>query len=230
MRLRRMIGPVVAFSILGVVALAFGYEVIGKLADSRPIPRDGWSAGFHAFQAEGFDKVPVQVFAVRSTIKEGLIGVQIKNRSQKQVTAVRFAWFVSDLKGSGTVLAKGEKEGMSVVNLTADAFGEIPVTPVSWDEILRPLVKKGTLRGDYDIWIAVNKVTYDDGSVWTLPQPKNVARAVRKNAHGVEDSAPCANQTCRLNGNAYRCEDGPGELCTNGVTNCLSSICTLKAD
>lgn len=224
MKLRSNLGPIAAFTILGCLTLAFGYEVKNKLFEKQ-LPRTGWVAGFHAYQAAGYNTVPVQVFSVMSEIEQGLVGVRVKNRSEKRVTSVRLGWYVSDAEGSGTILSKGETAGLKV-SLPGKESLEIGVPTVTWRDVLRPLMKKGTLRGDYDIWIVVNRVTYDDGSIWTLPPPTNVAKVTgKKNAHVVNEGGGCAAQTCKKDGDHYHCVDSAGELCTNYGERCESTIC-----
>lgn len=224
MKSRSMLGPIAAFTILACVALAFAYDVKNKLSEQH-LPRSGWVAGFHAYHAAGFDAVPVQVFSVMSEIDKGLVGVRVKNRSERGVTAVRLGWYLSEEQGAGAILAKGET-GALALSLPSQQSMELAVPNITWEEILRPVMKNGTLRGDFNIWIAVSRVTYDDGSMWTLPQPTNVAKAAgKKNAHAVDEGGPCANQTCKKNGSVYQCTDGTGELCTNFGERCESSIC-----
>jgi hypothetical protein len=227
MKSKPKIALLASIAILAFLALAFGYEIKNR----SQFPSSGWTAGFHSYHGTGYDSVPLMVYSVRSEINKGLVGVRIKNRSEKAITSVQLGWYVSDEKGQGKILAKGETPKLAIPNnMTGNQLLELTVPNVSWETILRPVMRKGTLRGDYDIWIVVTKVTYDDGSVWAFSQPTNVARVDgKKNAHvDGGGGGGCANQTCKKDGDVYKCVDGAGELCTNFGAHCDSSICGLN--
>lgn len=227
MKLKSLLGLMVALTIVASLALAFGHGVKTSSSEKQ-LPLTGWMAGFHSYLGPGYDAAPVQVFSVTSDIKEGLVGVRVKNRSEKGVNAVKLGWYVSEAQGRGAILAKGETSILKL-RLPGREKLDLTVPNLSWQEVLRPAMRKGDLRGDYDIWIVVSKVVYDDGSVWTFSQPTNVARINgKKNAHFTPEG--CANQTCKNHEGVYRCVDGAGELCTNNGNNCTSSICELILD
>jgi len=226
MRLNVKFFAIVAFTILACLALALGYEVNHRLSE-RQLPRTGWIAGFHSYHGPGYDRVPVQVFSVRSNINKGLVGVSVRNRSDKAVSAITLGWYVSEAQGTGEILAKGQTAELGL-NLPDQAKLDVTTQDTSWNDVLSPLMRNGSLKGDYDIWIVVTKIIYDDGSVWNFSQPRNVARvAAKQNAHYVSG---CANQTCKKNGDVYQCVDGQGELCTNHGTECTSVICGTELD
>jgi hypothetical protein len=221
MKLKSLLGLTAAITIVASLAFAVG---VRNNASEKQLPKTGWVAGFHAYHGPGHDTVPVQVFSVTSDINEGLVGVQVKNRSDKAVREVRLAWYVSEASGAGAVLAKGETANLKLTLSSQEKLG-ISIPNLSWDAVLRPVMRKGSLRGDYDVWVVVSRVVYDNGSVWRFSQPTNVARITgKKNAHFSPEEG-CANQTCKKNGDVYQCVDGTGELCTNQGARCTSSIC-----
>ncbi len=221
MRLTLKFLAIVAFTMFTYLALALGYGVNHRLSEKQ-LPRTGWVAGFHSYHGPGYDSVPVQVFSVRSHINNGLVGVQIKNQSDKAVRAITLGWYVSEAQGTGQILAKGQTAELKL-SLPDQTKLDVTTPSVTWDDVLAPLMRNGSLKGDYDIWIVVSKIIYDDGLVWNFSQPTNVARvAGKQNAHF---ESGCANQTCKKNGDVYQCVDGHGELCTNHGQECTSSIC-----
>lgn len=224
MRLTLKFFAIVTITILAYLALAFGYEVNHRPSEKQ-LPRTGWIAGFRSYHGPGYDGVPVQIISVRSDINNGLVGVQVKNHSDKAVRAITLGWYVSEAQGTGEILAKGQTAELKL-SLPDQAKLDVTTPNTSWDDVLRPLMRNGNLKGDYDIWIVVSKIIYDDGSVWNFSQPRNVARvAGKQNAHF---ESGCANQTCKKNGDVYQCVDGQGELCTNHGQECTSSICASE--
>jgi hypothetical protein len=220
MKSKPKIAVLTSIAILAFMALVFAYEIKNK----SQFPQKGWTAGFHAYHGIGYDSAPLMVFSVRSQIDKGLVAVQVKNRSEKSIASIQLGWYVSGAEGAGEILAKGETRVLAA-SVPGQERAEVAIPNVSWERVLKPLMRNGTLLGDYDIWIVVSKITYDDGSVWTFSQPANVARvAGKKNAHFVPE-AGCANQTCKNHEGVYRCVDGAGELCTNHGNECTSSIC-----
>jgi hypothetical protein len=226
MNFKSKFGPILAFIILGTVALALGYSVVYATLSNTKLPQDGWQAGFHAYHGAGYESVPVQVFSVKSHIEQGLTAASVRNKSDKNVKAVRFGWYVSESKTGGTVLARGETALVSL-ELTSNQKSEVTTPRLNWDNVLKPAMRNGALKGDYDIWIVVKKVIYDDGSEWSFPEPTNVSKVLKLNAHYEEG---CANQTCKKRGGVYKCEDADGELCTNHGEECTSSICTPQGN
>lgn len=221
------IGAIV--SILALLTLALGYELNNK---NGQLPSKGWTVGFHAYRALGYDSVPARVLGVTSQGQKGLTGVQIKNISAKTVTAVKFGWFVSEERGEGAILSKGTTPLMALAAaLPPQETIDVTVPTTSLDRILKPAMRRGTLKGDFSVQVVAQEIVYEDGSVWKLPQPQNVARLTPKYAHAVDDGGggACANQSCRWHSElqAYQCEAANGELCTNYGGSCNSSACKL---
>ena len=209
------------------LAFAFGY--VRNNAENK-LPRSGWTVGFHPYRAAGFNEVPVRVTSVGSEGLKGLTNVEIRNRSEKPVTAVKIGWYVSTEDGPGTILTKGESAPIAIPNnFNPKESFQLSVPPISLAKILRPVVKGNTLRGDFSVQVVVTEVFYADGSNWKFPQPNNVARIKVNYAHAMP---ACANQSCRWHSEigSYQCEAANGELCTNYGNNCSSSACDPNAD
>jgi len=211
-----------------LTCLALGAVAYIRAERSNQLPRSGWSIGFHSYHAAGFDSIPLRVTSVRSEGLKGLTRVQLQNRSDKPITAVKIGWYLSTEDGPGTILTKGESPLLSLPDvLQPDQDSHLNVPPVSLAKILKPFVKGNTLRGDFSVQVVVTEIVYADGSTWKFSQPDNVARIKINYAHPM---APCANQTCKFDGTVYHCVDGAGELCTNQGQSCDSSACPPNGD
>ena len=210
------------------LALAFGY--VRNNAANNTLPRNGWTVGFHPYRAAGFNEVPVRVTSVRSEGNKGITNVEIRNKSDKTVTAVKIGWYVSTEDGPGTILTKGESALIAIPNnFNANETIELSVPPISLAQILKPVVKGNTLRGDFSVQVVVTQIAWEDGSTWNFSHPNNVARIAVNYSHAMP---ACANQTCKWHSDlgAYQCEAALGELCTNEGTACTSSACAPGGD
>lgn len=207
------------------LAMAFGY-VRNNAENNKQLPRHGWTVGFLPYQAEGFDSIPVRVTSVTSKGSKGLTNVELRNRSEKAVTAVKIGWYVSNKNQPGTIVTKGESPFLGIPNnLNANETAELNLPPVSLAKILRPAVKRNKLNGDFSVQVVVTEITYEDGTNWKFTQPNNVTRIAVNNAHAMPQ---CANQTCQYNPeiHAYQCVGAEGQLCTNKGDECTSTTCS----
>lgn len=169
--------------VLVCLAVATGYEV-RDTSEAERLPGSGWSVGFHLYQAERFDSLPVRVTSITSKGNKGLTDVELRNRSTKAVSAVKIGWYVSTVNGPGTILTQGESSLLSLTApLQANEKSEFSVPPISLAKILKPMVKGNTLRGDFSVQVAVTEIVYEDGSTWKFSQPDNVAQIKVRYAH-----------------------------------------------
>jgi hypothetical protein len=149
------------------LALGFGY--VRNNAENRQLPRSGWTVGFHPYRAAGFNEVPVRVTGVRSEGDRGITNVELQNRSEKTVTAVKIGWYVSTENEPGTILTKGESALIVIPNnLNANDSLQLGLPPVSLAKILKPVVKGNTLRGAFSVQVVVTEIVYEDGSNWRI--------------------------------------------------------------
>jgi hypothetical protein len=191
-----MIRTKVILLLLLFLAVAMGHE-------GERLPSGGWTVGFHLYQAEGFDSMPVRVIGVKSEGDKGLTGVELRNRSSKPVSTIRIGWYVSTEGGPGTILAQGETPLLSA-SLHADESAQFSIPPVSLAKILKPIMKGNTLRGDFSIQVAVTEIVYEDGPSWKFSQPANVAQIKVHYAHAPQGGC---GQVCRwIAGVGYVCE------------------------
>jgi hypothetical protein len=200
-----IIVKMIAFlGLLACLAVATGYERTNTVQGDQ-LPAGDWTVGFHLFQAEGFDSIPVRVTGITSQGNKGLTNVALRNRSLKAVTAVRIGWYVSTENGPGTILAKGESPLLALPQtLQANENLQLSLQPVSLAKILKPIMKGNTLRGDFSIQVAVTEIVYEDGPGWKFSQPANVAQFKVHYAHAPQGGC---GQVCRwIAGVGYVCE------------------------
>jgi hypothetical protein len=145
----------------------------------------------------------VRVIGVKSEGDKGLTRVELRNRSSKGVTAVRIGWYVSTENGPGTILAQGKTPLLSA-SLHANESVRLSVPPVSLAKILKPAVRSNTLRGDFNVQVAVTEIVYEDGSTWKFSQPANVAQIKVQYAHAPQGG--CGNICRWIAGVGYVCE------------------------
>jgi hypothetical protein len=200
-----IIVKMIAFlGLVACLAVATGHETTNKMQGDQ-LPAGDWTVGFHLYQAEGFDSLPVRVTGITSQGDKGLTKVALRNRSLKAVTAVRIGWYVSTENGPGTILAKGESPLLALPQaLQADESLHLSVSPVSLAKILKPVVRGNTLRGDFSVQVAVTEIVYEDGPPWKFSQPANVAQIKVHYAHAPQGGC---GQICRwIPSLGYVCE------------------------
>lgn len=214
----------IVFAVIACVGLLFPYKTTGGV-DATPLPRKGWTLAFHAYRMNGYQDLPVKLYGVTSAGEQGLELAHVTVKAHEIVTGVRISWFVSE-KDKTSILAKGETPLLNLPGLVgARPRFDVNVPDVTLDRIMRPVMKRGQLRGDFDVQVVVSEVKYLGGSIWKLPEPtKLVVEPIRKH-HGAYDD--CSGQTCRLAPDlfAYQCADSQGEHCTNYGNKCDSYIC-----
>jgi len=186
-----------------LVLLVFLVAVMGH--EGNRLPGGDWTVGFHLYQAEGFDSIPVRVISIKSEGDRGLTGVGLRNRSAKPVNAVRIGWYVSTEGGPGRILTKGETPLLRLsATLESDENLQFDLPPISLAKILKPAVKSNTLRGNFSVQVAVTELVYEDGSTWRFSQPDNVAPIKVQYAHALQGGC---GQICRwIPSLGYVCE------------------------
>jgi hypothetical protein len=186
-----------------LMLLVFLVAVMGH--EGNRLPGGDWTVGFHLYQAEGFDSMPVRIISIKSQGDRGLMGVGLRNRSSKPVNAVRIGWYVSTEGGPGRILTKGETPLLSLpATLRSEESLQFDLPPVSLAKILKPAAKSNTLRGDFSVQVAVTELVYEDGSTWKFSQPANVAPIKAQYAHAPQGGC---GQICRwIPSLGYVCE------------------------
>lgn len=206
--------------LLVCLAVATGYEI----RDNDRLPGGDWTVGFHLYQAEGFDSIPVRVTSVKSERGKGLSGVELQSRSSKPVSALKIGWYVSTEGGPGTILAKGESPLLSLpAALNENKSLQFSLPPVSLVKILNPVSKGKKLSGDFSVQVAVTEIVFEDGSTWKFSPPGNVARIKVQYSH-----AFACGHSCRWSSGCacFVCVTGEAnEDCTIYPDSCIISSC-----
>jgi hypothetical protein len=227
---RRYLWSFVALVLIGGITISPSRSTQG--GNAKPLPRKGWTVGFHAYRMSGFNDIPVKVIGVGSAGERGLQVAHVSGSKASQIiTAVRIKWYVSEM-GKTSILAKGETRWLDLPGLTgAQPKFDVAVPDADLDKIMRPVMEHGGLHGDYDVQVVVAEVRYLGGSAWKLPEINTLATVpIKKNHHAAMDL--CPNQTCRLNVElaVYQCGSGQQELCENYGQDCNSWICGTWID
>jgi len=207
------------------LAVATGFERTQTVQGDQ-LPAGDWTVGFHLYQAEGFDSLPVRITGITSQGNKGLTNVALRNRSVKAVTAVKIGWYVSTEDGPGTILAKGESPLIALPQaLQADESLQLRLSPVSLAKILKPVVKGNTLEGDFSVQVAVTEIVYEDGPTWKFTHPDNVTRIKVRYAHA---NAQGCGFSCRFiaETGAYACvADSQNVRCGSMGDTCITEAC-----
>jgi hypothetical protein len=211
--------------LVACLAVATGYEGTSAVTEDQ-LPAGDWTVGFHLYQAEGFDSIPVRVTGITSQGNTGLTSVALQNRSLKAVTAVKIGWYVSTEDGPGTILAKGESPLLVLPQtLQANESLQLRLSPVSLAKILRPVMKRNSLRGDFSIQVTVTEIVYEDGLTWKFSQPDNVTQIKVQYAHARPQGC---GFSCRWIGEtgSYACAaDSQNVRCGSMGDTCITEAC-----
>ncbi len=193
---------------------------------------------------EGFNSRPVIVWSTK-TVKKTLTieGVLIENLSSKKVSAVKIGWKLIDRAESSVVQRIGNTKFLRLSDdlghgsskyLEGDFF--------SFYDAYKPLLKKGSLNGDYLVKIFVSEVEFADKSIWKSEKEDKIELL----PDGINDSilgtisetlyvkpavvsSVCPRQECKYESGPpamYTCQGTiSDQYCTNCVTSCCNSIC-----
>ncbi|HEY0544921.1 MAG TPA: hypothetical protein VGC91_05945 [Pyrinomonadaceae bacterium] len=190
--------PVGLFVIFALIIVASsGKENLGqnKASSQVEFPRGDWSVGSHPFLGTDSESTPVIVTSVTTDAKRGIAvtKVGLENLSKENVTAVKLTWRVSTEQASDKVLLQGQTPFITRDGgLPAGISLVLRFPVVTFAKIYQPLVKNGTLDGEFRIDISVSEILYEDGSKWASSDSSQ-AKSFRASNHA---SAPAPQGTC----------------------------------
>jgi hypothetical protein len=209
-----------------VVALAaVTHGSLGSNAQTQ-LPPGKWTFAAGPYSGPGYESIPVDVFSVTTRVDRGLTtnSVGLKNRTTKDVVSVRLHWYLTDI-GQGRLVREGETPLVGV-DLPAGKQQALNYPVASFAKILKPLLKGGSLSGNYRLEIAVSEVQYADEVSWLMGEP-NAFRV--KAAYRQPLFEGCQSQGCVYNAEAgsYICAAHDGTYCSvgNNGNSCTESRC-----
>jgi len=154
----------------------------------QPTIAGNWKLNFQPYSGPEFEKMPLQVISVVAVCHPPQNGIlvrerRLRNRAEKRVIRASFDAFIYREEDPEKLLFRHY--------LGTEGFSKVPAVfpgtewPAPCHEanpyycpyefgmspqvLLAPLMKDGTLEGDYRIAIGVTKVWFEDGSIWEIP-------------------------------------------------------------
>ena len=227
----RIVTPILVFvlSLFAIAAMKGKQAQNGTNADEAMPPGD-WTLVSQPYQGTDLDAMPVIVNSVTS----GIDGLAVKyvgiwNRSPKPVTAVKLSWVLRTEQDPNTILERGQTPPIKFrKGLPAGKQQALRYAVVSFLKIHKPLLKRGVLKGNYALDVAVSEVSYEDGSSWTRGETRKIDFV--KTVAGMRSTSvqTCPKQQCGLTtgGTSYTCQASfDNQYCTNKLTSCTNTIC-----
>jgi hypothetical protein len=121
-------------------------------------------------QKETFN-IPVYVVGTRSYTASGrftniiLAAVMVKNRSSALVKKIALKWTLAETKDLTNSLLEGRTEAFNA-EVGSEEIKVVKTPRINFAKITRPLLKNGTLDGNYYLSVGVSSVEFDDGTSW----------------------------------------------------------------
>lgn len=178
--------------LIALTAVVTAPQALGQSKENKSVklPAGNYSLRVLPFVGPGYDSIPVVVFSTTSDLPKGaaVTEVGIENRSGRAVTAVRFGWRLSTEQNREAVLLQGQTPLLALRNTLLPGNSVVVLYQVtSLARIHEPLLKNGTLNGNFSIEVMVSEIHYEDGSPWAKT---NSARANIVKAAHVSPPAP----------------------------------------
>jgi len=204
------------------------------------LPKGNWSFSAHPYQGPDLQDRSVIVVSVETARDKGagISKIRIHNKSSKVVTAFKLKWelFSGDMSENALFYEISDWMEPSK-NILAGAVGTIVFTKpfTTFVAVSRPLLKGGSLDGNFSLTVSVTEAKYEDGSTWIAARiEKGYRRSSLKNVAFTKTPSQtgCAKQKCDLASgqSTYSCEASMrSEYCTNNVTSCTNTICGYKS-
>jgi len=132
------------------------------------LPSGNWTLTHHSYSRPGYEAMPIVVTSVKGDATKGLAitVVGLKNQSAKPVDTYKVTWYLYEKENPNRILQKGETPFVYPGSLAANEQSEVDIPVVSFINICKPLVKNGSLKGNFAIDVAVTEVRFDDGTTW----------------------------------------------------------------
>lgn len=235
-----------AFALSLISAVGAGTALCQSAKNSeRQLPRGTYAVSCQPYTGTGFSTLPVLVTGVTSGTGDGIQieKVEVENRSTHVVEKLRFSWYLYAKENPDAMLQQGQTKLLGIPGgIKPGEIVEILFPVISFAKAVKPWNTGDlALSGKYVIQVAVNEVSFDDGSARTLfahgkgkPRQVRFANAIYRTA-SIPPAQPqtyCPNQSCEVVTSdgvpiGYTCAGATGQSCTNsaGGQSCTSTIC-----
>jgi hypothetical protein len=177
-----------------ILALAFALTLAASPAlaqkispcdPTQPLARN-WRLAFLRYHhwRVGYESLPLQVVNVSGgklgPCEKSTIAVSaLENRSPKAVKAVKFNWYLFNVKDLDTAVAT-EQTALVEVNLAPHERRDFHILVVYLEDI--PLLRDENPDEEFHLEVAATEIQYEDGSVWegkNLPEKIDPSKVQR---------------------------------------------------
>ena len=133
-----------------------------------PLPTGHWTASHSLGSDLGLEGSPAEIVGNNGDASQGLLVTvtQLANRSDKQIAAVRFGWFITSAETPKKILASGRSVVVGLEQFGPGKVARLNFPVVRFAEAMEPYVQNGALSGKYSIEVAIVEARFEDGSVW----------------------------------------------------------------
>lgn len=140
--------------------------------------KGGWRMGATPEQKQALDPsqpVVLKVLQIYSG-RDKYIGhikiteATIENRGPKTTKTLQLRWSVVNLSDPESVLLEGVMPTFEA-EVQPYSSQELNIPPIHYNKILKPLSKEGALEGTLVLLVAIEGVSFTDGTAWRRAQP-----------------------------------------------------------
>ncbi|HZI18359.1 MAG TPA: hypothetical protein VEY09_07160 [Pyrinomonadaceae bacterium] len=163
-RCRLFLAVLVAIS----TSTLFGAASIGNGQGTPPKPPPGkWTLSSGVYTGPQKDSIPVDVYSVLMEADRGftVTEVGLYNRDLRDVAAVKLRWYLTETQKPNRVLLQGDTQLLGVL-IPAGGRQTLSYPVASFAKIATPLLKGGSLSGNYRLEVSVSEVQYSDETAW----------------------------------------------------------------
>ncbi|HBB86247.1 MAG TPA: hypothetical protein DC047_01365 [Blastocatellia bacterium] len=141
------------------------------------LPSGNWTVSARPYLGADFRELPVITTSVGQDPEKGLgaASASVSNASLKTVSALKFTWYI--LKDeTDRVLLQGQTPLIAITGGMPKGGTQLIDFPIAdFSSVMQPLIKAGSLTGDYRVEVLVSEVVYEDGSTWARSENRRLA-------------------------------------------------------
>jgi len=142
---------------------------MAQVAKEGPsLPSGNWTLTHTPYSRPGYETMPILVTGVKGDAAKGLAisVVCLKNQTPKPIESYKVTWYLYEKELPDRILQRGETPLVYPANLGANQQRVVDIPVVSFINICNPLLKDGSLTGNFAIDVAVLEVRFEDGTIW----------------------------------------------------------------